>query len=177
MHNSELIKPIFLCGMMGSGKSTVGRELAKKLNVPFLDLDHLIEKKEQMTIPEIFKQKGESAFRITEKELLANYSQTAKGVLALGGGALQDQRTVNHLKSLGWLVFLDCPRSVLFERLNNSKNRPMLSTDEDLKNRISHLLEKRLPFYRQAQFIIHTARLTEDEVANEIVKNISMNEK
>jgi shikimate kinase len=164
--------------MMGSGKSTIGRALAEMTGMDFIDLDDLIVEHEKITIPEIFAQKGEEGFRAIEKELLIRHAQNIKGVLALGGGALQNQDLVNHLKLHGWLVFLNASEDILFNRLKSADGRPMLSNTEteDLKNRIRTLLDERLPYYRQAHVTVQTGSLKRKDVAVKIIKKLKMYE-
>src|SRR5690625_5362958 len=109
-------QPIFLCGMMGAGKSTIGPRLADLMEKPFADLDQIIEETEKMTIPAIFEKKGESWFRKRERELLIQTAREFNGVLALGGGSLQNQELTDQLKMYGWLVYLDRKST----RLNSS---------------------------------------------------------
>jgi shikimate kinase len=174
-----LSQPVFLCGMMGSGKSTIGRDLARYLNVSFCDLDSIIEKELGKTIPEIFALNGEEFFRKTERELLIKKSQTVQGVMALGGGSLQNQFLVDHVKLNGWLVFLDTPHSVLLNRLKNSENRPMLSSDkatESPDQLIKKLLDARKPFYSQAHITIRTGNLTRQKIVDQILQKLSIYE-
>lgn len=175
MTTNLINQPIFLCGMMGSGKSTIGKVLAQKMGVSFHDLDDLIEEKLKMSIPEIFKYLGEVEFRKTERELLLNNSTQTEGILALGGGSLQNQELVNHVKERGVLVFLDCSRSVLFKRLKNSKNRPLLQSPskDDSDEKINQLLDQRLPFYTQAHIIIQIDKQNKHEIANTIINRLA----
>lgn len=183
MDKLELKKPVFLCGMMGSGKSTVGKRLATELNVPFCDLDEMIEESAGKSIPEIFSEDGEEHFRTLERSLLIKESQYFKGVMSLGGGALQSQPLTDHLKIYGWLVFLDVPLSVLLERISGDKNRPMLSqgnsttSNSDTNseaNRVKKLLEDRLPFYQQAEITVDAGDRPADEIAHELIKKLTL---
>lgn len=177
MKLSDLSHPVFLCGMMGSGKSTIGKIIAQKTGFPFQDLDTIIEDGEGMTIPEIFKTRGEEYFRKTESFWLIQHARTAKGILALGGGSLQNQQLVDHLKMYGWLVFLNASASVLYNRLKQSKHRPMLSSaGSDLKQRIEALLEERRSFYEQAHITIEVDSLETDEIANQLIKKLKLYE-
>ncbi|MEX0649255.1 MAG: shikimate kinase [Balneolaceae bacterium] len=176
MKLSDLSRPIFLCGMMGSGKSTIGKIMAHKTGLHFQDLDHIIEDGEKMSIPEIFSKRGETYFRKTEEFWLIHNSQTLRGILALGGGSLQHQQLVDHIKMYGWLIFLDSSSSVLYNRLKKSKNRPMLSAGDDLKKRIDTLLEKRRPFYEQAHITIKTDSLKKNEIVTELINKIKLYE-
>jgi shikimate kinase len=161
--------------MMGSGKSTTGQILADALKIPFQDLDHIIEHAAGMSVPEIFKQSGEEEFRQLEHDLLLSYSQHPDGVIALGGGALQNQNLLDHIKSIGWLIYLEAPAEVLFQRLQTSEGRPMLAgwEAEELYSRIDVLLKEREPLYRQAQITIKTGALKPQEVVQEIIQKLN----
>lgn len=177
MDKITLKKPVFLCGMMGSGKSTVARKLAGELSVPFCDLDELIVEKAGKSIPEIFEEEGETEFRKLERSLLVRESQYFKGVMALGGGSLQGQHIVDHLKIYGWLVFLDVPQSVISDRISGDENRPMLKAEKSNRpedTKIKSLLEERLPLYRQAEITISAGNRPADEIVNELIKKLTL---
>ncbi len=178
MEKIKLKQPLFLCGMMGSGKSTVGRELASVLEVDFHDLDSMIIEEAGMPIPKIFEQKGEQWFRDLEQKLLIRESQKISGVMALGGGSLQNQRIVDHLKIYGWMIFLNVPESVLLDRLSGDKNRPKLKQGkenrEELRKTISTLFEQRLQLYSQAQITVDTNSDSPGEIAETILKKIKI---
>lgn len=167
-----------MCGMMGSGKSTIGKQLAKELDIPFADLDSLIEKQENRSIPEIFSLEGEAAFRSIEQRLLIKTAQEAEGVLALGGGSLQNQQITDHVKLHGWLIFINPPEAVLLNRLKNSKKRPMLNSgeDENQKEIIGRLMKERLPFYSQAHITVNTGGLKKKEIVDLIIQKLKMYE-
>ena len=177
-------KPVFLCGMMGSGKSTVGRALANRLEVPFCDLDELIVEETGMTIPEIFKEEGESKFREIERKILIRESQYFKGVMALGGGSLQNQHMIDHLKIYGWLIFLDVPQSVISKRITGDTNRPMLNANDNDNNnesahheadsKIKRLMAERRPLYEQAEITIQTGDKPADEIADKLIKKLRL---
>lgn len=174
MIDNLLTQPLFLCGMMGSGKSTIGKTLAQKLSVPFHDLDNLIEKKSGKSIPEIFERDGEDRFRQIEKDLIIQLAQTAKGIIALGGGTLQNQQITDHIKLNGWLVFLDCKPDTLYNRLKESSNRPMISSlsNESLKLKITTLLNDRLKFYEQAHFSVDCNDKDVDTILEELIQKL-----
>lgn len=177
MKNQQIIKhPVLLCGMMGAGKSTIGKKVAKLLGLPFSDLDAVIEEKEGRSIPEIFSESGEAAFRSIERDLLVHLARNHKGVLALGGGSLQNQHVVDHIKLYGWLVFLDAPLTDITSRLLKSKNRPMLENNdkETVERRVSELMAERLPLYRQAHITIKTGGISRKKAAAEIVKKLKL---
>jgi len=179
MKSDSLSKPVFLCGMMGSGKSTLGRKLARELGVSFYDLDKLIEDDQGKSIPEMFKIDGEAKFRTVEEKLLIYYSQKVKGIMALGGGSLQNQSLVDHLKMHGWLIFFDTSQSVLLKRLKNSRNRPMISAEnqtESTEQKIKKLLSERRPFYSQAHITITTDGLSKKQIIDLIIQKLTLYE-
>ena len=118
---------IILCGFMGCGKSTIGRQLAKRLQCEFIDMDAYIEKKAGMTVSEIFAQKGESEFRKLETETSAELMLKENVIVASGGGTVMNEKNVEEFhKGGGVIYFLDVPLSALQERLKNDKKRPLL---------------------------------------------------
>lgn len=137
-------KPVFLCGFMGCGKSTIGRLLAKKLGMGFIDLDDYIEQQEGMKIPEIFAQKGEAYFRERESRALTELPASA-GVVATGGGTLLRKENGDLAKSLGTVVFIDAPFELCYGRIKDDPHRPIAasSTKEQLLERF----EQRRPLY------------------------------
>ncbi len=164
-------KFIFLTGFMGSGKTTIGKKLADKLNMPFYDTDAIIEQKEKMTIAEIFVKKGEKYFRnqetITLREITSNYK---KGIVSTGGGIVMNEKNIEIMKNSGIIVFLYASFSTLFERIKNSTNRPLVKT-ENLYN----LYQKRLPFYEKATLKINTDDFKSvDEIVNFLLKKIKV---
>lgn len=176
MSKSKLKQPVFLCGMMGSGKSTIGEKLAEELDVPFKDLDSVIEESEGMSIPEIFDQKEEKGFRAIERKQLIKLAGNFDGVLALGGGSLQNQQIVDHLKIFGWLVFIDASRSDILDRLSDPTGRPMLESADELAERIDSLFDERMQYYEQAHFSVQTENKSIEETTTEIVKKLTLYE-
>lgn len=154
---SNLPELLFLCGFMGAGKSVIGQELADKLERPFLDLDDKIAEKTGQSIPEIFEQAGEAGFRTAERWALMEVVREFKGIVALGGGSLQNQHLLDHIKLNGLLVFIETPISVILDRISKDTNRPLLlgedgnpKENEQLKKELEELYEERLPLYEQA---------------------------
>lgn len=170
---------IFLCGFMGAGKSTVARRIAKRLDMDFVDLDELIEQKAGRDIPDIFKKEGEASFRKLERETLLSVCRSQKGIVALGGGSLQSQHLVDHLKLNGLLIFIDTPFSIIFERINKKSGRPLLTDKEGrmkppnaLRNEMQELYEKRLPLYRQSTITVDGSA-EPSEVVERLIKKIN----
>jgi shikimate kinase len=160
-------KPIYLCGFMGCGKSTVGKLLAKKLGKEFVDLDEYIEEREGLTIPEIFAQKGEPYFREKESEALADLP-AAVGVVATGGGALLKKENGDLAKSLGTVVYIDAPFEICYERIKDDENRPIAhnSTKEQLAERY----RGRAPLYAQNSDFSVDGSVAPMQIVNNILK-------
>jgi shikimate kinase/3-dehydroquinate synthase len=149
---------IFLVGLMGSGKTTVGRALAKKLNKRFIDTDHEIEARTGVTIPLIFELEGEESFRQREAEVIRELTKDSGIVLATGGGAVLRAENRAHLKSRGTVVYLRASVNNIVQRTSRDKNRPLLQT-ADPRKRIEQLSLEREPLYREvADLIIDTGR-------------------
>lgn len=146
---------VFLIGLPGAGKTTLGKELALQLNVPFVDLDTAIETGERQSVTGIFNEKGEAAFRDLERYYLN--LQLAAGldfVMATGGGTPCFHDNLNQMNAAGITVFLDVPAREIIRRmeLSQTDSRPLLADvrRDELKDRIEFLRTQRLPFYRQA---------------------------
>jgi shikimate kinase len=154
-----LKKPIILIGMMGSGKSTLGRSLAQALSCPFIDADTEIERIAGCSIGEIFSQKGEAAFRALEKSVLADLVDHFKGVIATGGGAIMDEDTRKNILQKGLVIWLQASLDTLFERAGHDKTRPLLKSSNP-KEILADLLEIRQAYYALAP--IHILNDQED---------------
>lgn len=165
---------IFLIGLPGSGKTTLGKQAARQLSIPFVDLDAAIEKAEQRTIPEIFKQSGENYFRQIESELLKEWATSSTDFLmATGGGAPCFFDNMQVMNQHGLTLFLDVPAMEIARRIaaSNRPDRPLLnSMDFDvLKDQIETLRSRRFSFYKQAQQIL-VGRAIQSQQMVEIVK-------
>ena len=163
---------IVLIGFMGSGKTTVGRELHHRLGYPLVDMDHVIEQQAGKTITEIFAELGETAFRDMETSLLRELGQpeSPRRIISTGGGVVGRKENRALLKNLGYVVWLHAPASVILERTAKSRTRPLLQT-EDPAARIQALMEERRPLYEEtAHLRLDTAGLCSDEVATGILE-------
>ena len=159
---------IILIGFMGTGKSAVGKILAKKAGFAFVDLDKLIEKEAGIKIPAIFEQYGEAYFRNLEKKAILSLKTMSKAVVSTGGGAVLDPHNMAAMKEAGLVIALDADMYTLWKRLRSSTNRPLLKAP-DPKNRIKELYNTRRPFYSQAHHIVDTSGKTVKDVAQEIL--------
>lgn len=152
-----LPKPLVLVGLMGAGKSAVGRRIASKLRVPFIDADSEIETAAGCSIEEIFASHGEDAFRDGERRVVARLLETEPvHVLATGGGAFMDPETRALIGEKAISVWLRAELDVLFERVSRRGHRPLLKT-ADPKARLAELLEERYPVYAEADIIVDSA--------------------
>jgi shikimate kinase len=168
---------IALIGFMGTGKTVVGRLLAERLGKEFLELDALIEQKAGKTIPEIFQQEGEVAFRELEIEAAKEASQKKNVVIACGGGVVLNKINIDRLKKDCLIVYLTASPRVILERTASDENeRPLLKSD----NRalvVKELLRFRKPFYeRAADITIDTSKLNIDSVVEQIIAKVKANE-
>lgn len=144
---------IVLVGMPGSGKTTVGRELAKRLGLRFMDSDHEIEVRTGVKIPTIFEIEGEEGFRKRETHTLDELTQETGIVLATGGGAVIKPENRALLSSRGVVIYLNVPPHVLWERTRHDRSRPLLQVP-DPRGRLQQLYVARDPFYREAAHVI-----------------------
>ncbi len=154
---------------MGTGKTSVGRQLAKQKGWNFVDLDELIELKEQCRIVDIFTKDGEPYFRKIEKKILKQVSTQKKLVVACGGGIVLDKDNIKLMKKTGALICLSATSKEILKRVSTSTLRPLLNVAEP-QNRIELLLKKRQPYYMQADLIINTSRLSIKQVVARISK-------
>ena len=162
---------IYLVGFMGTGKTTVGRELAKKKKWRFIDLDELIELREGKTISDIFSKKGEPYFRILEKKALKEVSREKKFIVACGGGVVINEDNIKTMRESGVMICLKANPSVILKRTSKADNRPLLNADNP-KERIGLLLKLRAPYYARANKDVDTSKLSVKEVVEKIVKII-----
>lgn len=166
---------ILLIGYMGSGKSTLGKWLAKRLNYAFIDMDELIEKAEGATISEIFASKGEAEFRLIEQTAISKFKDFTNVVIATGGGAPCFFDNAQQMNDLGLTIYLKLTPHVLVDRLKGATHtRPLLSgkSDKEMLDFITNKLLEREPFYNKAK-VIADANHLDNELYVEIVENYS----
>ena len=161
---------IYLIGMMGSGKSTVGEILAEKMELLFIDLDSEIEKTGGKSVSEIFNQDGEDHFRKLESEELKQYSES---VVACGGGIILDEKNRQYINENGVAVLLTASMDELFKRLSDSNNRPILP-DENTEKALTNLwLERKKDYLNTSDFLIETDGENPIEITNKIFSKIN----
>ena len=162
-------KNLVLTGMMGVGKSTVGKRLARKLKLKFIDIDRIIEKKEKKTISEIFQIKGEDYFRKIEKRITLAILKKNNSVIALGGGAFINPTIRKESENSSISFWLDLKLDSLLIRLKNVKKRPLLN-QENLKETINKIYSERKKFYNRSDFRIKCNSMTIDQIVGKIIK-------
>lgn len=163
-----------LVGLPGSGKSTVGRQLARRLAIPFFDSDHMIEQRLGCSIREFFEREGEERFRDIEQEELDRLTLGPACVLSTGGGSVLRPANRQHLHQRGLVVYLRSTPEEVFRRLRHDRNRPLLQVADPLQ-RLRDLYAVRDPLYREtAHFVIETGRPSVATLVNMIVMQLEM---
>jgi shikimate kinase len=163
---------LILIGFMGSGKSSVGRELAKRWNFRFLDTDAMIRHKYDLSIPEIFAKHGENFFREAEYQALVRLRGITSTIIATGGGIVTQPRNLPLLRALGPVIWLSADQTTILDRVGKSAHRPMLN-QANPEESVTRLLKERVPLYHQAADLrIETSELTHREVADRIVSGL-----
>jgi shikimate kinase len=166
-------KNIFLIGLMGTGKTTVGRQLSRKLKMDFYDSDRVIEERTGADIPLIFEKEGEAGFRKREAEVIDELTQKRNIILATGGGAILDSENRNHLVNRGTVFYLKSSLKTLIERTSKDKNRPLLHAEEPAEVILGRLLDERGPLYEEtADYTIETANNSIHSVIQAIIKSL-----
>ena len=163
---------ISLIGMMGSGKSTIGKLLQQKLEeYTFIDTDEEIIKSEKLSINEIFANKGENYFREIESKILNSILEKNNQIISTGGGIIKKEENIDKLKAKSFIVFLSADTQTLYERVKNNTERPLLNT-EDIKSKIEILLKERLNQYKKAHIEINTTNKSTSKIVEEIIREL-----
>jgi len=166
---------IFLVGLMGSGKTTIGRALAKRLNLRFVDADHEIEARTGATIPLIFEIEGEASFRQREADVIRDLTAEQGIVLATGGGAVLNDQSRRYLHERGTVIYLRASVNSILQRTSHDRNRPLLQT-VDPRARIEELSKQRAPLYEEvAHITIETGRPNVQSVVQNILAQLERN--
>ncbi len=172
-HKPDLLRllgqrPIVLVGMMGAGKTTVGRRVAARLNRPFVDSDEEIEKAAGMSIEDMFKSHGEAEFRAGEVRVISRLLREGGMVLGTGGGAFMNAETRALAKELGVTVWLKADFELLFQRVSRRSNRPLLKTANP-RETLQKLIDTRYPIYAEADVTVVSRDVPQDQVASELI--------
>jgi shikimate kinase len=160
-------KNIILTGFMGTGKTAVGKELSRLLNMRLVDVDSKIEESRKMKITDIFKNFGEPYFRDAETEMIRKLARTKNTVISTGGGAVLREENMEVLRETGVIFCLYADPVTIISRTQGSKDRPLLNVEDPLA-KINELLRTRMPFYEKAGIVIDTNGKTPLEIAKEI---------
>ena len=169
----NLDKNLVFLGMMGSGKSSIGNLISKKLDLPFIDVDSLIVKNTGMSISEIFEKKGEIYFRNLEEKITLKCLKKIKNVISLGGGGFINTKIRKEILNNHFSFWLSWHDSILIKRIKGSRKRPLAfkSTDHEIRT----IIKKRLKIYSNAQFKINCNKLTKTEIVKKIIKIYELN--
>ena len=165
---------IALVGLPGSGKSTIGRQLARRLGLTALDTDHVIEQRLGCSIREYFEREGEASFRDVEQTVIDDVTQTHNGILSTGGGSVLRLANREHLHSRCQVVYLRSSPEEIFRRLRHDMQRPLLQVDDPL-TRLRDLYAIRDPLYREtAHFVVETGRPSVANLLNMVVMQLEL---
>jgi shikimate kinase len=163
---------IVLVGLMGAGKTTVGRRLAEKLGLAFVDADHEIEIAAGQTIPEIFAQHGEAYFRDGERKVIARLLENGAQVLATGGGAYMNADTRTTIRNHGIAIWLRADFELLMRRVRRRSNRPLLQ-NADPEAVMRKLIEERYPVYAEADLTVDSRDIAHTSIVNTIIRTLA----
>jgi shikimate kinase len=165
---------IILVGLPGSGKTTIGRQLARRLGVPFVDSDHVIEERLGCSIREFFAREGEDSFRDVEEQVLDDLSQHHEGVMATGGGSCLRPNNRQRLHERGHVIYLRSTPEDVYRRVKHDTARPLLQVDDPM-GRLRNLYETRDALYREtAHFVIETGRPSVSTLVNMILMQLEL---
>ena len=167
-----MLKTIVLIGMMGSGKTSVGKELAKKLNVAFVDIDQEIEKKYQMNISKIFQTRGEGFFRKIEENMSCKLINGKPCVVSIGGGGFLNKKIRGKIKINAISIWINTGLDKIYQRLNESKNKRPLLNYKNLKKSIKEIYDKRKPIYKKADYKIQIKSDNKKIIVENIIKKL-----
>ncbi|MFQ5988317.1 MAG: shikimate kinase [Candidatus Methylomirabilales bacterium] len=169
------MRNLVFTGMMGTGKTAVGRYLAAQLKVPFYDLDELIEQETGLDIPAIFRERGEAVFRELEREVVSHLSGIHGCIIATGGGTIVDPENLQRLRRHGEIICLTAAPERILERVEGMEHRPLLWHADKL-DRIKEVMRIRAPVYAQVGEPIDTTDLTVEEVAAQVLARVNLHE-
>ncbi|ASY64126.1 Shikimate kinase I [Sinorhizobium sojae CCBAU 05684] len=163
---------LIFIGLMGAGKSAIGRMTAQALGIPFVDSDHEIERVSRMTISELFAAYGEEEFRALEARVLKRLLRSGPRVVSTGGGAYINERSRRQIKRGGLTVWLNAELDVLWERVNKRDTRPLLKT-ENPKQTLENLMRARYPIYAEADLVVLSRDVKKERMVEEVLVAIA----
>ena len=163
---------LVLVGLMGAGKSAIGRLVASALNIPFVDSDHEIERVSRMTISELFAAYGEDEFRALETRVIKRLLRSGPKVVSTGGGAFINERSRKAIKKGGLSLWLNAELDILWERVNKRDTRPLLKT-EDPKKTLENLMLVRYPIYAEADLMVMSRDVKKEMMVDEVLAAVS----
>ncbi|MCO6051637.1 shikimate kinase [Mesorhizobium sp. RP14(2022)] len=161
-------RTVVFVGLMGAGKTAIGRRVAHLLDLPFLDSDHEIESAARLTVPELFELYGEPEFRALETRVIGRLLENGPQVLSTGGGAFMNEQTRQAIAAHGVSVWLKAEIDVLLDRVGRKNNRPLLKTGNP-RDILLRLMDQRYPTYALADLTVHTRDEKKDVIASEVV--------
>jgi shikimate kinase len=162
-------RSVVLVGMMGAGKSTIGRRLSLRLRLPFLDADTEIETAAGMSIPDIFEARGEPDFRDGEARVIARLLDSGPGVLATGGGAFMREETRNRIRDKAVSIWLKADADIIMRRVKRRADRPLLQT-ADPEATVGRLLREREPIYQYADLTVWSRDVPHEKIVDECIE-------
>jgi shikimate kinase len=165
-------RSIVLVGLMGAGKSTIGRRLAQKLNLAFVDADAEIEQAAGKSVQDIFRDHGEASFREGERRVIARLLESGPQVLATGGGAFMNEETRNNISRLGIAVWLKADIELLMKRVRRRDNRPLLKADNP-EEVMQTLIEQRYPVYSRADIIVESRDVPHSSIVSDVIRALA----
>lgn len=166
-------RSIVFVGLMGAGKTAIGRKVAQALGLPFTDSDHEIETASRMTIPELFELYGEAEFRALEQRVILRILETGRQVLSTGGGAFMNEQTRLAIAGHGISVWLKADIDILMERVSKKQNRPLLK-NPDPRAVMEKLMEERYPVYAKAEVTVPTRDERKEVIATEVIEALAV---
>ncbi len=166
-------RSLVFVGLMGAGKTAIGRRIAADLDLPFVDSDQEIERASRMSVPELFERYGEPEFRALEQRVIQRVLETGPQVLSTGGGAFMNAQTRNLIARQGVSIWLKADLDVLFSRVSKKQNRPLLKT-ADPRGTLEKLMNERYPVYAGANLTVHTRDERKDIIVTEVLAALAV---
>lgn len=167
------LQNLILIGFMGTGKSTVARQLSKQLNLPFFEMDEMIVQEQGMEISNIFKEKGENYFRDLETELLKNLLQKETGILSCGGGIILRDENIQAMKNHGTVILLTAKPETILKRVLHNQSRPVLNGKKNVNDITKLMKEREERYHIAADIIVSTDKKSLSQICEEIIAMIT----